>query len=434
MKRLPLGILLFATPAILSACDADEGFGGIDLDRAAAPAGKADGATSVSVSPAGGGYDEVIVRGRAALELFIAMRDAGFSRASHSGLDYAYGSYSLCVSNGAAAACQLYSREVTTGVGGFLATTHGARLNSASSEIFAALSYSQGFSPASTFEVSGNQLVCGKTTSQVWCGIRDDAPATRTLTLDFDDLETVGPDFVYEGWLITSEGPVSSGRFDLDEGTTLSFEIDEAVVADSSMFVLTLEPAVGDDPAPADTHVLAGAFAGNAAELTVDHPAALATDFTDAMGQFFLQTPSTANIADDYNQGIWFLIPGEGEPSLDLPELPAGWAYEGWVVTDDGPISTGRFTDPAGEDSDRGGPAAGPDGTPPFPGSDFIDPALDLVGKKYVLSVEPEPDYSAAPFAIKPLIGDIEDAGPGVLQPTMNMALDTLPSGAATLE
>ena len=68
-------------------------------------------------------------------------------------------------------------------------------------------------------------------------------------------------------------------------------------------------------------------------------------------------------------------------------------------------------------DDDAGGPDAGPDGTPPFPGQDFIDPALSLVGLTAVISVEPEDDDSPAPFAIKPLIDAmVEDVGAGVTQ------------------
>ena len=120
-------------------------------------------------------------------------------------------------------------------------------------------------------------------------------------------------------------------------------------------------------------------------------------------------------------------------PSLNVPKLPAGWAYEGWVVGPNGPISTGRFTDPAGADEDGGGPDAGPDGTPPFPGQDFINPALDVPGLTVVLSVEPDPDDSPAPFALKPLAGEAADAGPGALQTVGNIAADNQITGLAVL-
>ncbi len=88
----------------------------------------------------------------------------------------------------------------------------------------------------------------------------------------------------------------------------------------------------------------------------------------------------------------------------------------------DGQVSTGRFTDPAKADSDKGGKAAGEDDAPPFPGQDFVDPPMSVVGKKIVISVEPMPDDSEAPFALKPLFGEASDAGAGVLQDLPNQS------------
>jgi hypothetical protein len=124
-------------------------------------------------------------------------------------------------------------------------------------------------------------------------------------------------------------------------------------------------------------------------------------------------------------------------PSLELPALPDGWIYEGWVATDDGPISTGRFASPDDADLDDAGPTAGPDPGPPFPGQDFIDPPLVLNdgGVRAVITVEPEPDPSAAPFPLRPLVTDpIAAATAPTAQAMTNIAADTVPAGAATLE
>ena len=157
--------------------------------------------------------------------------------------------------------------------------------------------------------------------------------------------------------------------------------------------MLTIEPAVGDDPAPADTHILAGDFDKDLMTVaTVGHPAALGTDFSDVSGSYILAAPS----GGEYYNGIWFLDPAGTVmlPSLNLPELPAGWVYEGWAVVDGTPYSTGTFTELSGEDSDGKGATAGPGDTPPFPGQDFVNPALDLRGGLAVISVEPDPDNS----------------------------------------
>jgi hypothetical protein len=265
---------------------------------------------------------------------------------------------------------------------------------------------------------------------------------TRTLTPTFTGLMPLGSAFVYEGWLIVDGMPVSAGRFTIgDDGTPTpsSFDLDAAAVEGATKYVLTIEPATGDDPAPSATHVLAGDLSNGTAMLSVADPAALGTDFSDAMGAYILKTPSSASDMDD-TQGIWFLDPSGGPAaSLALPSLPEGWVYEGWIVGSDGPVSTGRFLSAAEMDSDGLGPDAGTDGCsladacPPFPGQDFIMPARDLIGTTVVISVEPEPDDSPSPFAIKPLV-DMEVMA--VMAPAtqaMDNASGNLPKGQVTL-
>jgi hypothetical protein len=259
-----------------------------------------------------------------------------------------------------------------------------------------------------------------------------------TLSLSFSGLEPLGDEFVYEGWLLVAGAPVSAGRFSVDaDGTPSpgSFEVAAATADAATLYILTIEPAMNDAPEPADTHVLAGAISNGVATLSIGHAAALGTDFAAAVGGFILETPSTSSIADDFAQGIWWLDPAGGPgASLVLPTLPDGWVYEGWVVGDDGPVSTGRFLAAAGADDDGVGPTAGMDAGPPFPGQDFIDPAVNLVGYAAVISVEPEPDNSAGPFTLKPLIDmNIENVGAGVLQAMANMAADTSPTGTVTI-
>lgn len=240
----------------------------------------------------------------------------------------------------------------------------------------------------------------------------DAAPTVATARLNYSDvtLPNLGSDFVYEGWLIVDDEPVAAGRFSVDdeglaEPAEFSIDVDDAEKA--SLFVLTVEPATGDAPEAASTHIIAGAISAGSASLVTNHPAALNTDFASATGSYILATPTTGDAARQ-DQGIWWLSPGEpATAGLDLPALPAGWAYEGWIVGADGPVSTGRFTSAAGADGDGAGSAKGPVGDgPPFPGQDFITPAtvLNDGATVAVISVEPEPDNAAAPFLIKPLV------------------------------
>ena len=263
------------------------------------------------------------------------------------------------------------------------------------------------------------------------------------MTLESTNLEALGDDFEYEGWIIVDGAPVSTGKFDIVDGETVPavFNLDVTQANAAATFVLTIEPAVEnaeEAAAPAATKILAGPIARDASNnivssIVTDHPAAFNSDFSDAAGTFILATPSNGNTTP--TQGIWYLVPPVAPagptPSLTLPTLPDGWMYEGWVVSDTGPISTGTFMTPDQADSDGAGPTAGPDGTPPLPGQDFINPPLDLVGLTSVISVEPYPDNSPAPFVMKPLIKANIAATGNVLS---NEAASSLPSGTVTIQ
>jgi hypothetical protein len=253
-----------------------------------------------------------------------------------------------------------------------------------------------------------------------------------TVSAMLENLPDLGDDYIYEGWLIIDGSPVSAGRFESSGGQT-EFEFEGDFDATPTAYVLTIEPREGDDPAPASTHILAGTFSDQAADLAIGHSAALGTDFANASGSYILQTPSSSE-PSDYDQGIWYIDPAAGAASLSLPELPDGWAYEGWVVGDDGPITTGRFLAADMADEDAAGSAAGPEDTPPVPGQDFIDPAMSLIDYAVVISVEPQPDNSPAPFALKPLVdGNADDVGAGTLQ-SLELMTGAEPTGQAQID
>lgn len=252
------------------------------------------------------------------------------------------------------------------------------------------------------------------------CGGGDDpaapVPTTARLNLELTGLEDLGPSAVYEGWLMVNGAPVSAGRFSVDAAgkpSPASFDLPIAQANSATAYILTIEPATGDDPAPSVTHLVAGDFNADKsrAAVSIGHAAALGTTLASAAGSFILATPTSAATNDD-SQGIWFLnmVGGAPQASLTLPTLPSGWVYEGWAVVGGTPVSTGRFTRATGADSDGAGPAAGPLGAPPFPGQDFIAPARVLTGGTAVISIEPLVDNSPKPFLLKPLAGAIGNA------------------------
>lgn len=268
--------------------------------------------------------------------------------------------------------------------------------------------------------------------SLVACGGDDNDNDFAQMTITPTYLEALGDEYNYEGWIIVGGVPVSTGTFDVEGNQTVpsSFSLDQDMAAQATTFILTIEPEVGDVPEPSAVHIIAGDLVDGRTTAVTSHGAALATDFSAVEGTFILATPSNGNATP--NQGIWFLDNSSGMAmaGLTLPTLPAGWKYEGWVVND-GPISTGTFTNVAMADSDGAGTTAGPNPTPGFPGQDFITPALDLVGKTAVISVEPDPDNSSAPFSLKPLVAVIEDTT-SPQEMTSNVAM-TLPSAVVVI-
>lgn len=279
------------------------------------------------------------------------------------------------------------------------------------------------------------------------CSNDDDAAnvTTQNLTLNIDGLEDLGSNFVYEGWVIVDGNPISTGTFSVDGSGNLSrssFEVDIATVQAATKFVLTIEPTPDPDPAPSDQKYLAGDFNGqNSATVSTGVAPALG-DFSNASGMFFLRTPTdeAAGVGNNGNDqyGVWFGTPGmPPTPNFVLPTLPQGWAYEGWVIGDNGPISTGVFTDFNTRDSSN--PFSGTENAgPPVPGEDFFINApagetfpLDIRGRTVVISVEPVPDNSPAPFTLKPLAG-ISGTNTAPATHSFNLNLQSFPSGSVS--
>lgn len=240
-----------------------------------------------------------------------------------------------------------------------------------------------------------------------------------TLNLNLNGLEDLGANYAYEGWVMIDGSPVSTGTFTVDANGSASqtaFDVTDIDLESATAFVLSIEPIPDSDPAPSAVKMLSGDFSGDVATVNTN----LIADFSNSTGQFIIATPTTSSTTDDLS-GVWFLE--NGNAGLDLPTLATGWAYEGWAVINGTPVSTGVFTDPAAADD-----AANFSGTdnpsPPFPGEDFIMNApdgltfpVDLSGMPIVVSVEPVPDNSTAPFTLKPLSGASPEMGTAVGTP-----------------
>lgn len=287
------------------------------------------------------------------------------------------------------------------------------------------------------------------------CSDDDDATVveetTSSLDLSLTGLENLGDDYKYEGWVIVNDSPVSTGIFTIDDNgvwSDSSFDVDKDMLASATAFVLTIEPTVDPDPAPSATKLLVAPFSGDTATVAGYVVPGINTDgdgmFTDAAGIYFLRTPTDETSGNNGNDesGIWFGTTAATAGFTGMPELDAtsGWRYEGWVVVDGTPISTGTFTN--FDERDSGNPFSGTEANagPPIPGEDFLLNApngitfpLDLRGRTAVISLEPYPDNSAAPFAIKPLVSDIAtDAATAPATFDFGANLASFPSGTVS--
>jgi hypothetical protein len=266
-------------------------------------------------------------------------------------------------------------------------------------------------------------------------------PATGELTLNVTGLKDLGSSAKYEGWIIVNGTPKSTGKFTVDSNGQLSsnmFAVDKSDLDNATKFVLTIEPEPDQSEDPSDVHFIAGNFSNNLAALSVSDGAALNDDFSGASGNFILATP-TNGASTNENSGIWFIDISSGTPSvgLTLPSLPTGWKYEGWVVINGTPVTTGKFTSLS--TVDESAPYSGTMSGPPFPGEDFLKNApsgltfpTDLSGGTAVITIEPDPDNDPGPFFLKPLTGNIPSGAMDHTNYPLSLNAGTFPVGTAT--
>lgn len=245
---------------------------------------------------------------------------------------------------------------------------------------------------------------------------------------------------VYEGWIVKGEDKLSFGTFNTNSfGQIIGDLVSNETVEDGDQIVVTIEPQPDTDPGPSATVILAGTVGDGVTEL------AFPLDVSEFSGKYVTGTPSDGE-GNNEDAGIWFMDLTNGlNAGLDIPVAPDGWIYEGWVVIDDNPYSTGKFSDPATADDFNG--FSGPDPVPAFPGEDFLANLPNGLQAPYdlntgrvnaVISIEPFVDgvdpTGDGPAQIKPLSIliplDLDDHD----TQDMESNTDNIPSGSALIE
>ena len=258
-------------------------------------------------------------------------------------------------------------------------------------------------------------------------------PSGPMLWLTPTNLPTLGEGGNYEVWLSDGAATASVGTFDVEPGEdSIGFAVGDPAFTPTEVQVSV---ETDSDPARSDSVVLVGPLTDGVAELSTDHVA----DFGTASGQYILATPTDGTGApENERSGVWWTVIPRAQ-SLFLPELPAGWIYEGWQIIDGQNVTTGTFTMPFGR-ADDAAPFSGPDPGPPLVGEDFLQNAppglsfpVDLRGTTAFISVEPFPDTGPGAFTIVPLLGIVPaDAVDHVAYP-VDLTPALRPSATATL-
>lgn len=247
----------------------------------------------------------------------------------------------------------------------------------------------------------------------------------------------------YELWVVDGKRKLSAGKFNVDAKGRLVDRLGRPARFVSSVdpskadtIAVTIEPRRDRNPGPTATIVLAGKPTADAARLRFP------VDLGRASGTYVLATPTDSN-PNNHGAGVWFLNPRTGGKSLNLPRLPAkGWIWEGWAVTQERPLTTGRFVD-AGK-PDRSSPFSGTNPAPSVPGEDYvrnlprpIKPPVNLADGKSLIVVTIEPDLNGAdptgagPFSIKPLVHRVPKGTAAEAPTGLRRDLSTVPTGTA---
>jgi hypothetical protein len=196
------------------------------------------------------------------------------------------------------------------------------------------------------------------------------------VEININALKALGDSAWYEGWLVWGEEDIyhSLGVFRVDEQGSLSktkFDVNLGYLQESKKFILTIEQddipgfivnttttpetTVFDSvKGPSTYHILAATFMANSGELSIGHEDILDFNFISASGSYVLATPSdTLNL--NPKSGVWFVAEdtlGNIIKGLNLPPVPSGWSYQGWVKIDGIVVSTGKFRNPGRADND----------------------------------------------------------------------------------
>ena len=234
----------------------------------------------------------------------------------------------------------------------------------------------------------------------------------RTLYLGLNGVHPLPADYHYEGWAFVIEENTtvvrSTGKFNVDtegdpvdlggtiiDGNLFTTDFD---LSTTLRFIITIEPPGDTDATPSSTRMLGGIIQDHEATLTASDEYGLDGRLSQAAGTYILSTPTDGPDTNELS-GLWFinLTAGPAGRGLRIQFPVPGWKYQGWVLIDGIPLSTGIVTGLS--DSDDSSLYHGPLPGYNYPGEDFITnapPGLtfpgSIAGARVLVTLEPSPD------------------------------------------
>lgn len=233
----------------------------------------------------------------------------------------------------------------------------------------------------------------------------------------------------FELWLSDGTTDMSAGPF-LIEGTNVRSLVTGTILGDTTSATfdavgtgiftfpmpmtatscfITVENEGDSDLIPSERVILQGNVMSGVASMTVAGDVVNGgfglEDFSGVDGFFHLSTPSDNSfeaITNDH-MGIQFRDTfqffDQFAVGLNLPVLPLGWCYEGWVEDcfTGRTFSTGRFFDPSLPDSDQSTSR-----------SEGVESKFALPGKDFVFPVAVAPRFAAQPGSITGVFVTVE--------------------------
>ncbi len=247
-------------------------------------------------------------------------------------------------------------------------------------------------------------------------GIASAKPSNAAVSLSLSGLPQLGAEAHYVAWAETKGRPTSLGVFKVSAAGKLTKENGAAVrftapKATTRIFV-TIEPSDSPNATPSGVTIVSGPVFKGKANLSSANRSAIGTDFKTAQGSVLVAAPTAPKT--DPLAGVWWYDPTTKSPSITIPALSAGWAYEGWVVLQGQAVTTGQFT--VANEADRFNGYSGEGGVPAVPGEDFVKNApkgltfpMSVAKATTFITVEPTNDGDPTPFGISILTADIPE-------------------------